>query len=274
MNKIKITCISENTSLHHSLLAQHGQSLHINYLGNQYLFDVGEIYEGFIYNFNQLGLNLNEIKSVIISHKDLDHCGTLPKLLSQLNQSLYLPPDMNLLKENGYISTYRTVNSKSIPMEEIIRMILEYKKAIVVNHEMEIEKGLFITGSLGEGMKEQSLVIKLPDKGIVVIVACSHPTLPVIIEKAKQITGCDKVYGLIGGFHYKGLDMQKINENLDFLSEVNPDFIVPSHCTGYRAIRMLQDKLGEKVHVSGTGQFGTGNDIEILPELVFHLPSK
>ena len=32
-NKITITCVSENTSLNYSLLAQHGQSLHINYFG-------------------------------------------------------------------------------------------------------------------------------------------------------------------------------------------------------------------------------------------------
>lgn len=270
-NKIVITCVSENTSLNYSLLAQHGQSLHINYFGNQYLFDITEVYEGFVYNLKHLNIQLEEQKAIIISHRHLDHCGSLPKLLPHLTQTLYLPDDMGNIEEKGlYNPDYREINGKQISLEEAISTILKYPKNIIISEAQEIDKGLFTTGSasLDKGIHEQSLVMDIPEKGIVIIVGCSHPTLPLIIKKAKRITRIEKVYGLIGGFHYKDMSDGEIARNVDYLATVNPNFIVPSHCTGYKAILALEQRFGNKLYVSDTGQFGTGNSIEILPELV------
>lgn len=271
-DQIIITAISENTSMRHSLISQHGQSLHINYFGNQYLFDVAEVYEGLSYNMNQLGIDLASLKGIILSHNHLDHTGSLPKLIPQLStQILYQPPDMKTIKERGYKETYRFVNGKQYSLEEAIQSISKYPNAVIIEKEQEIEKGLFTTGPLLAEVQEQSLVMNIPEKGLIILVGCSHPTLPAIIDKAKLITGIDKIYGLVGGFHYKDNNDQQNEAVVRFLQSVNPEFIVPSHCTGYKAIAQLQKVMGEKVKVSPTGQFGTGNSVQLLPVLTFNL---
>lgn len=271
-NQITITAVSENTSMRHSFLSQHGQSLHINYSGNQYLFDVAEIYEGLTYNLRQLGFELSELKSIIISHNHLDHSGSLPKLLPHLTtQTLYLPPDMAALEENGYKESYRFVNGKLHTPDEVIKNVTNFNNAVRIEKALELEEGLYSTGPLEGKVLEQSLIMAIPDKGLVVLVGCSHPTLPVIIEKAKLVAGIDKIYGLIGGFHYKDSTDEQIVEAVEFMKLVNPEFIVPSHCTGYKAIAQLQVALGEKIKVSPAGQFGTGNSIQLIPELQFNL---
>lgn len=278
-NNIVITCVTENTSLHYSLLAQHGQSLHINYFGEEYLFDTGEIYEGFVYNLKHLNINLDTIKTLIMSHAHLDHFGALPKTLSQLtNQRLLLPPDIENLRnsdKNGYLPDYRNIDGKQMSVDEMIAYVKSYAHKESTDKPLQLAENFYTTGFLpGPDTQEQSLIIDIPDKGLVVIVACSHPTIPVIIEKAKEVTGVAKIYGIIGGLHYKGLDDQEIAKNVTYLQSLNTSFIVPSHCTGYRAIRKMQDVLGDVIKVSGTGQFGIGNSVTVLPELVFNLPQK
>ena len=93
-NIISILTVLENTSLRHNLLALHGQSLLLNYFGNQYLFDVGEIFIGLKYNLKMMGIKIDRLKGVILSHKHPDHAGALPELIELLsNQKVYILPD-------------------------------------------------------------------------------------------------------------------------------------------------------------------------------------
>lgn len=266
MNNIKVTCISENTSFSNSLLASHGQSLLLEIDNKKYLFDTTEIYEGLSYNMKQMNIQLNEIETVVLSHNHLDHSGALFKLIDNLtNQRLFLPPDMKLLDEERYNTQYRT-DSK----EKAVQKLLDYKHTTVVTEGLQIDKNLFTTGVLDAPDKEQSLVVNIPHKGLVLLIGCAHPTLPVIVEAAKKVTGIDTIYGIIGGLHYIFDDETQVKERVAYIKSLNVDFIVPSHCTGYKAIRAMQQELGEKVYVTVTGQFGTGSSFTILPDIAFH----
>lgn len=267
MHSLKITCVSENTVTKHSLLASHGQSMLIAIDDKKYLFDTGEIYEGLLYNLENLDIDLNSIDSVILSHNHLDHSGALFKLMTDMtHQKLLLPPDMITLEEHKYNTRYRTQETDSA-----IQELLHYSNALVVTESMKLDEDFYTTGPLNGSVKEQSLVMNIADKGLVLLVACSHPTLPVIVEKARQVTKIDQIYGIIGGLHYKNSNTEEIEKHITYIQSLNVEFIVPSHCTGYKAIEHVQSVLGEKVHVSFTGQFGTGNSLTILPELTFSI---
>lgn len=279
-NKISLLTILENTSLRHNLLALHGQSLLLNYFGNKYLFDVGEIFIGLKYNLKIMDINIDELKGIIISHKHADHCGALPELIKLLkNQKVYILPDVLTLekaKKMEKIEKYRFFKqdehgkySLDLNKEKLI-LIKDYKSLVVVDKKLQIEDGLFLTGPLGDRVKEQTVVINLNKKGVVILTGCSHPTLPVIVKKAQEITGNQKVFGIIGGFHFKELEVAQLKKYIDFLKSLNLEFIVPSHCTGNRATIQLKKELGDKVIVSSTGSLGVGNSIQIFPQLKFN----
>src|SRR5882762_10180332 len=92
MTSAKITCISENTSsfLKSRFLASHGQSLLLEIDDKKYVFDTSTIYEGFMYNLESLGLTLEDIQTIILSHNHLDHSGALFKLVDQFRQQQLL----------------------------------------------------------------------------------------------------------------------------------------------------------------------------------------
>lgn len=275
MNSVKVTCISENTSsfLKSRFLASHGQSLLLEFDDKKYLFDVSAIYEGFMYNLKSLELKLEDIQTIILSHNHLDHSGALFKLVNQFtSQQLLLPPDMQQINEEGYNLAYRTEKK-----EAATQKLLDYKYTSIITSGKQLDENLYTTGSLDSldakwPDKEQSLVISIPNKGLVILVGCSHPSISVIVENARKITGIEKIYGIIGGLHYARLEKEELLKNVHYLQSLKLDFIVPSHCTGYKATALLEELLGEKVHCSSIGgQFSSGNSVTILPDLQFSL---
>lgn len=276
MNSVKITCISENTSsfLKSRFLASHGQSLLLEIDDKKYLFDVSAIYEGFTYNLVSLGLKLTDVSTVILSHNHLDHSGGLFKLVDELsNQQLLLPPDMQKIHdEEGYNLPYKIENKK-----QEIQKLLDYKSTSIITNGIQLDENLYTTGSLDSldeqwPDKEQSLVVSIPHKGLVILVGCSHPTIPVIVENAQKITGVEKIYGIIGGLHYARLEKDELHRNIQYLKSLQIEFVIPSHCTGHKATAIMEELLGEKVHYSSIGgQFGSGNSVTIFPDLHFNL---
>jgi 7,8-dihydropterin-6-yl-methyl-4-(beta-D-ribofuranosyl)aminobenzene 5'-phosphate synthase len=54
------------------------------------------------------------------------------------------------------------------------------------------------------------------------------------------LTGETRVHAVIGGFHLSGSYFEPIiAPTCDALAEIAPDYIVPTHCTGWRAIHAI-----------------------------------
>jgi 7,8-dihydropterin-6-yl-methyl-4-(beta-D-ribofuranosyl)aminobenzene 5'-phosphate synthase len=278
-NSISILTLIENSCMRHKMFALHGQSLLISYNGSRYLFDVGEDYLALKHNLGVTGIKLNQIRAAAISHKHMDHCGALPAMLKDFKeQKLYLFDDILTPEEKDFKSAekYRfyqaNQNGKLVISlnPEQVAVIKNYRNLIVTNEETELEPGLYLTGLVDGKVKEQAMVIDLDEEGIVVILGCSHPTLPQMVQKAQEVTNNSKVYGIIGGFHFKDSTEEEFSKYVSYLKELNPKFIVPSHCTGNKAVAKLREVMPNIVKVSSTGMLGVGNSIEVKPELKFN----
>ena len=77
---ITLTVLIENTSENSALIAEHGLSILVETPRSKFIFDCGQTGAAFA-NAKTLGINLSEIKIVVLSHSHYDHAGGFPKLL-------------------------------------------------------------------------------------------------------------------------------------------------------------------------------------------------
>ena len=190
---MKVTIIYDNTTSRTDLKADWGFSALVEVKGRKILFDTGANGEILLSNMQKLKINPKEIGDVFISHLHWDHTGGLASFLRLNSQlKLWIPACFPEAKDAGEI----------IEVKEPTRMY----------------EGIYSTGEL-EGI-EQSLCVET-EKGIIIIVGCSHPRMEHILEVASQF---GRVYGIIGGLHGSK------PETLKDLS-----LICATHCTQYRS---------------------------------------
>jgi 7,8-dihydropterin-6-yl-methyl-4-(beta-D-ribofuranosyl)aminobenzene 5'-phosphate synthase len=91
---------------------------------------------------------------------------------------------------------------------------------------------------------DQALVLHVKDKGLVVLTGCGHAGVINTIRHAQKLTGVQKLYAVIGGFHLTGaLFVRIIPPTVAALKELSPTLIVPAHCTGWKAIHEIAREL-------------------------------
>jgi 7,8-dihydropterin-6-yl-methyl-4-(beta-D-ribofuranosyl)aminobenzene 5'-phosphate synthase len=72
---------------------------------------------------------------------------------------------------------------------------------------------------------------------------------------AREVTGVKKVHVVMGGFHLTGPAFEPIiDRTVSLLKEADPDYVVPTHCTGRKAIATLENAFPGKfiLNMSGT----------------------
>jgi 7,8-dihydropterin-6-yl-methyl-4-(beta-D-ribofuranosyl)aminobenzene 5'-phosphate synthase len=103
-------------------------------------------------------------------------------------------------------------------------------------------------------LDDQGLVINIRGKGLVVISGCAHAGIINTIRYAQKITGVDRVYAVLGGFHLTGpLFEPIIAPTIEAMREFNPDYIVPLHCTGWNAINQFFSKFPKAAILNTVG---------------------
>jgi len=102
---------------------------------------------------------------------------------------------------------------------------------------------------------DTGLVFHLSCKGLVVLAGCAHSGIINTVEWAKEATGVEKVHAIMGGFHLSGTFFEPIIEpTIEAFKEIDPDHILPTHCTGRKAIMQIEAAMPDKfiLNISGT----------------------
>ena len=93
-------------------------------------------------------------------------------------------------------------------------------------------------------LDDQALIMNVAGKGLVVLTGCGHAGIVNICRYARRLTGVDRLYLVMGGFHLNGpLFEPIIGDTCEALADLAPEVLVPTHCTGWKAIHALAARL-------------------------------
>lgn len=91
--------------------------------------------------------------------------------------------------------------------------------------------------------EDQAIVINVKDKGLVVVSGCAHSGIVNTVNYAREISGIDRVWAILGGFHLARAKDEEIQRTIEAIKSHQPVMIVPSHCTGVKAIAQFAAQM-------------------------------
>jgi 7,8-dihydropterin-6-yl-methyl-4-(beta-D-ribofuranosyl)aminobenzene 5'-phosphate synthase len=90
-------------------------------------------------------------------------------------------------------------------------------------------------------------------RGLVVLTSCSHRGVVNTVKRAMDVSGIRKVHAVVGGFHLAPHKDEYVRETVAALKEINPDYVIPMHCTGELFIEVAQREMPNQFIRSYTG---------------------
>jgi len=73
------------------------------------------------------------------------------------------------------------------------------------------------------------------------------------VKHAQKMTGIEKGHAVIGGFHLTGGKPDVIQRTIADIKAIAPDYIVPTHCTGFGAITAFAREMPDQFILNTAG---------------------
>lgn len=260
---------------------------------NKFLFDTGVSKEGIVNNSDVLGINLKDIETIILSHGHFDHISGLISTLGRLKKSVeiiahpeaflrrwlvypngnkarmdFLDEEeinqaggiirkvdkISFLQRNANMQSKKKTNQANnrVMITGEIPRVTEFEKGFPLQYKEQDNEINLVPDPLVSD--DQALIMNVKNKGLIILTGCGHAGIVNTIKFAKKVTGIKKIYCVIGGFHLSGQDYEdSIPLTIAELTRVDPQYIVPCHCTGWKATNKIIDTMPEKFIQSSVG---------------------
>jgi 7,8-dihydropterin-6-yl-methyl-4-(beta-D-ribofuranosyl)aminobenzene 5'-phosphate synthase len=177
-----------------SLIGESGVSYLIKTDEATILFDLGlnekdENPSPLLKNMNRLGIKLEDIDLIVISHNHDDHVG-----------------GTKWAENNTFSLTNYQLHLKQMPVYTPIVMRYPGLNPTYTPLPTKIAKGVATIGVIHNpifltDIEEQALAINVENKGIVIITGCGHQSIGKILQRTGLLFN-GPLYGVLGGFHY------------------------------------------------------------------------
>jgi 7,8-dihydropterin-6-yl-methyl-4-(beta-D-ribofuranosyl)aminobenzene 5'-phosphate synthase len=177
-----------------SLIGEPGVSYLIKTDEATILFDLGlnekdENPSPLLKNMNRLGIKLEDIDIIVISHNHDDHVG-----------------GTKWAENNTFSLTNYQLHLKQMPVYTPIVMRYPGLNPTYSPSPAKIAKGVATIGVIHNpvfftDIAEQALAINVENKGIIIITGCGHQSIEKILDRTDKLFD-EPLYGVLGGFHY------------------------------------------------------------------------
>lgn len=273
--------IDSDFNVRGSVLAEHGFSCLVTVTKGakkrQLLFDFGFSPFGAAHNADILGIDLSNVALLCLSHGHFDHTGGLLELADRIGNrpiDLVLHPAALRQGRGKRINAHTISRTPGLNVEEMqsagiricesrdplslldgdvlflgeIPRTTEFEK--VEQGRVYLEKGEDLDDDLAD---DTSLVFNVRGKGLVLLSGCAHAGIVNSLHHAVRVTGIEPVLAVMGGFHLSGREAL-INPTIEGLRAFNPDYVVPTHCTGRVAVNRFEQEMGDRflLNMAGT----------------------
>jgi 7,8-dihydropterin-6-yl-methyl-4-(beta-D-ribofuranosyl)aminobenzene 5'-phosphate synthase len=100
---------------------------------------------------------------------------------------------------------------------------------------------------------EFATCFNVANQGLVVIGSCCHAGVINTVKQAQAVSGVQQVHAVIGGFHLFQAADAYVADTVAALREINPDHVIPMHCSGDRFRQQVQAMLPDTLIESYVG---------------------
>jgi len=244
-----------------------------------FLLDFGRTFPAVSRNIDTLKIDLEKLEALALTHGHRDHFGSLVELLKSRSDRIpkgipfYVGEEAFAERGIGKRPDGVTV-LHHLKKEDVESMGLV--KVIEIKHAAPLVSGAYFTGrverltdyekglpgdSVRRGtnfeqddfVREQSLVMNVKGKGLVVLSGCAHAGIVNTVRHAQKITGVNKIHAIMGGFHLTGAKEELIQKTVADIKSMAPDYIVPMHCTGFEATMVFVKEMPDQFILNSSG---------------------
>jgi 7,8-dihydropterin-6-yl-methyl-4-(beta-D-ribofuranosyl)aminobenzene 5'-phosphate synthase len=270
---LRITTLSENTASIGDFLAEWGLSILIETDETKILLDTGKGYSS-VYNADTLGVDLRTIDKIVLSHGHFDHTGGLREILRRIRKNVEIIAHPDVWQPKYSSRGSEQMRYIGIPFQ---RPELENFGAVFVlgNKPVKINDSIVTTGEVPmttsfetidsllfvkEGsvlqpdkvMDDQAVIIRTK-VGLVIILGCAHRGMINTLYHARQLTGEEEIYAVMGGSHLIDASEERLWQTIAALRELGVEKLGLCHCTDLKAISFLAQEFGDAVFFNKAG---------------------
>lgn len=261
---LDITLLVDNQA-DDGLVVEHGLAMWIAYADHRILFDTGQG-PALAANSDKLGISLQQVRTIVLSHGHYDHTGGLSHVLRQNDSvDLYCHPRAVQPRYSIRQGTARAVHMPREAMTALDK--LPSQRLHWISHPVKISKQIGLTGPIARESRfedtggpfyldpagqraddiddDMAMWINTP-KGLVVCVGCSHAGLINTLNHIRRLSNVSAIRAVIGGFHLLNANPERLEQTVSELKALAPDKIIACHCTGDKAMAVLEEALGSR----------------------------